>query len=289
MVDKSRSVRGNHCCQSMSLVDMCGIAFAPRRCRSTGTGIRGERIRGRPGPARTTGEAGCPAPSGPPARPRWERPAQGRRTGLGDGRRPGAGHRQPRPPGLAQSAAGRSGIRRRRRDVRSDGHFGTRVSWIFVPCQKLRSGLRRHFESDDANYLEFAYDRRRPVAVYSARLAGAVAPRLACGSGSPPQGSSSSRTAWAVSWWSTTSAGRRLPRPGGRAARRRPAPGRRPVRAGARPGEPAGPHPRRVDQSDAMTGADPNPAARARVRGSGPPRGPATRREWTGIREACTG
>lgn len=52
-------------------------------------------------------------------------------------------------------------------------------SRILGPYQKLRSGLRRHFELDDANYLEFAYDWRRPVAVNSARLAGAVAPRLA--------------------------------------------------------------------------------------------------------------
>lgn len=51
-------------------------------------------------------------------------------------------------------------------------------SRILGPYQKLRSRLRRHFELDDANHLEFAYDWRRPVAVNSARLAGAVAPRL---------------------------------------------------------------------------------------------------------------
>ncbi|NDU76501.1 hypothetical protein GWI34_28330 [Actinomadura sp. DSM 109109] len=52
-------------------------------------------------------------------------------------------------------------------------------SRILGPYQKLRSGLRERFELDDANYLEFAYDWRRPVAVSSARLAAAVAPRLA--------------------------------------------------------------------------------------------------------------
>ncbi|SNR23189.1 hypothetical protein SAMN06265355_101114 [Actinomadura mexicana] len=43
-------------------------------------------------------------------------------------------------------------------------------------------------------------------------------------------------------------------------------------------------------KANAMTGADPNPAAPARVRGSGAPAGPDRgEREWTGIREACAG
>lgn len=51
-------------------------------------------------------------------------------------------------------------------------------SRVFGPYQKLRAALHRHFELDNVNYLEFAYDWRRPVVVNSALLAAEIEERL---------------------------------------------------------------------------------------------------------------